>query len=50
VRSNTRTILKVADCTFTYPGAPKPSLRNANIAVSLSSRIGVLGPNGAGKS
>lgn len=50
IRSNTRTILKVTDATFTYPGAPKPSLSNASVAVSLSSRVGVLGPNGAGKS
>ncbi|PWN34889.1 uncharacterized protein FA14DRAFT_164071 [Meira miltonrushii] len=39
VRSQTRTILKVSDATYTYPGAAKP--------ISLSSRIGVLGPNGA---
>lgn len=50
VRSQTRTILKVTDATYTYPGAAKPSLKNASVAVSLSSRIGVLGPNGAGKS
>jgi len=50
VRSQTRTILKVSDATYTYPGAAKPSLSNASVAVSLSSRIGVLGPNGAGKS
>lgn len=50
VRSNTRTILKLTNCTFTYPGASKPSLYNASAAVSLSSRVGVLGPNGAGKS
>lgn len=50
VRSQTRTILKATDVTFTYPGASKPSLSNASVAVSLSSRIGVQGPNGAGKS
>jgi len=50
VRSNTRTILKLTDCTVTYPGMKKPSLQNASVAVSLSSRVGVLGPNGAGKS
>jgi elongation factor 3 len=50
IRSQTRTILKATDVTFTYPGASKPSLSNASVAVSLSSRIGVLGPNGAGKS
>ncbi|PWN50647.1 putative mrna export factor elf1 [Violaceomyces palustris] len=50
VRSNTRTILKMTNCTVTYPGMSKPSLRDASCGVSLSSRVGVLGPNGAGKS
>jgi len=50
VRSSTRAILKLTDCTFTYPNAPKPSLYNASCAVTLSSRVGVVGPNGAGKS
>ncbi|GAA5996681.1 uncharacterized protein JCM10292_003132 [Rhodotorula paludigena] len=50
VRSRTRAILKMSDCTFTYPGASKPQLYNASCAISLSSRVGVVGPNGAGKS
>ena len=50
VRSNTRTILKMSNCTFTYPGMTKPSLVDTSCAISLSSRVGVLGPNGAGKS
>ncbi|EPQ26382.1 uncharacterized protein PFL1_06030 [Pseudozyma flocculosa PF-1] len=50
VRSNTRTILKMSNCTFTYPGMSKPSLVDTSCAISLSSRVGVLGPNGAGKS
>ncbi|GAA99754.1 hypothetical protein E5Q_06457 [Mixia osmundae IAM 14324] len=50
VRSKTRAIVKMTDVTFTYPGAPKPSLYNASCAVTLSSRVGVVGPNGAGKS
>ncbi|BGP40306.1 [NU+] prion formation protein 1 [Rhodotorula kratochvilovae] len=50
VRSRTRAILKMTDCTFTYPGAAKPQLYNASVAISLSSRVGVVGPNGAGKS
>ncbi|KAI7850826.1 P-loop containing nucleoside triphosphate hydrolase protein [Circinella umbellata] len=49
VRSNTKAILKATDCTFQYPGAPKPSLYNANISLSLSSRVSVVGANGAGK-
>ncbi|KAF9482111.1 hypothetical protein BDN70DRAFT_904869 [Pholiota conissans] len=50
VRSNTRAILKLSNCTFTYPGREKPSLYNVSCALSLSSRVGVVGPNGAGKS
>ncbi|PWN29414.1 hypothetical protein BDZ90DRAFT_108468 [Jaminaea rosea] len=50
VRSTTRTILKVTDATYTYPGMKKPSITDASCAVTLSSRVAVLGPNGAGKS
>lgn len=50
VRSNTRAILKLSNCTFTYPGRTTPSLHNVSCALSLSSRVGVVGPNGAGKS
>ncbi|CAO1635571.1 unnamed protein product [Sympodiomycopsis kandeliae] len=50
IRSNTRTILKLTNATYTYPGMNKPSLKNASCALSLSSRVGILGPNGAGKS
>ncbi|KAJ7079100.1 P-loop containing nucleoside triphosphate hydrolase protein [Mycena belliarum] len=50
VRSNTRAILKLSGCTYTYPGRPTPSLFNVSCALSLSSRVGVIGPNGAGKS
>jgi len=50
VRSNTRAILKMTNCTFTYPGRDTPSLYNISCALSLSSRVGIIGPNGAGKS
>ncbi|KAI9449405.1 P-loop containing nucleoside triphosphate hydrolase protein [Lactarius psammicola] len=50
VRSNTRAILKMNTCTFTYPGKSNPSLINVSCALSLSSRVGIIGPNGAGKS
>ncbi|CAO3678584.1 unnamed protein product [Umbelopsis ramanniana] len=50
VRSNTKAILKMTDCTYTYPGAPRPSLKNASVSLSLGSRVAVLGANGAGKS
>ncbi|KAI0699255.1 P-loop containing nucleoside triphosphate hydrolase protein [Cytidiella melzeri] len=50
VRSNTRAILKMTNCTYTYPGRSTPSLYNVSCALSLSSRVGIIGPNGAGKS
>ncbi|KAF9436851.1 hypothetical protein BGZ76_002774 [Entomortierella beljakovae] len=50
VKSNTKAIMKMTNCTFTYPGASKPSMHNVSIQLSLSSRVGVIGPNGAGKS
>ncbi|KAF8577311.1 hypothetical protein K439DRAFT_1639807 [Ramaria rubella] len=50
VRSNTRAILKMSKCTFTYPGRSEPSLIDVSCALSLSSRVGIVGPNGAGKS
>ncbi|ORZ12962.1 P-loop containing nucleoside triphosphate hydrolase protein [Lobosporangium transversale] len=50
VKSNTRSIMKMINCTYTYPGASKPSLHNVSVQLSLSSRVGVVGPNGAGKS
>jgi elongation factor 3 len=50
VRSNTRAILKMTNCTFTYSGRSTPSLWNVSCALSLSSRVGIIGPNGAGKS
>lgn len=50
VKSNTRSVARMSNVTFTYPGAAKPSLSNVSCNISLSSRVAVLGPNGAGKS
>lgn len=36
VRSNTRAILKMNNCTFTYPGKTTPSLISVSCALSLS--------------
>lgn len=49
IKSRTKAIAKMTDVTFTYPGAPKPSLLNVTCLLSLSSRVAILGPNGAGK-
>ena len=50
VNSVTRSVLKMDDVTYTYPGATKPTLRNASVKLCLGSRVAVLGANGAGKS
>ncbi|KAK5133123.1 hypothetical protein LTR08_008147 [Meristemomyces frigidus] len=50
VKSNTRSILRMTNCTFTYPGASKPNLHEVSAQLSLSSRVAIIGPNGAGKS
>ncbi|KAH0161635.1 ABC transporter domain-containing protein, partial [Aureobasidium melanogenum] len=50
VKSNTRSILRMTDCNFTYPGASKPSLQGVSCQLSLSSRVAIIGANGAGKS
>lgn len=50
VKSQTRAILRMTDCSYTYPGASKPSLHNVSCQLSLSSRTAIIGGNGAGKS
>ena len=50
VKSLTRAILRMSDCTYTYPGSTKPSLHNVSCHLSLSSRVAIIGVNGAGKS
>lgn len=50
VKSNTRSILRMNHCTFTYPGASKPNLHDVSCNLSLSSRVAIIGANGAGKS
>ncbi|RAH63322.1 hypothetical protein BO85DRAFT_444615 [Aspergillus piperis CBS 112811] len=50
IKSNTRAILRMTNCTYTYPGASKPSLSDASLSLTLSSRVAIIGGNGAGKS
>ncbi|KAF2135551.1 uncharacterized protein K452DRAFT_260270 [Aplosporella prunicola CBS 121167] len=50
VKSMTRAILRMSNCTFTYPGSAKPSLHDVSCSLSLSSRVAIIGANGAGKS
>ncbi|KAF1991607.1 hypothetical protein K402DRAFT_346424 [Aulographum hederae CBS 113979] len=50
VKSNTRSILRMTNCSYTYPGSNKPSLHDVSCSLSLSSRVAIIGGNGAGKS
>lgn len=50
IKSNTRAILRMTNVSYTYPGAPKPSMSDASLSLSLSSRVAIIGGNGAGKS
>ena len=50
VKSNTRAIIRMTNCTYTYPGASKPALYDVTCALTLSSRTAIIGANGAGKS
>ncbi|WP_431308936.1 ATP-binding cassette domain-containing protein, partial [Halalkalibacter flavus] len=40
----------MSNVSYTYPGNTKPSLVDASITLSLSSRTAIIGGNGAGKS
>lgn len=50
VKSQTRSIIRMTNCSYSYPGASRPQLTNASCSLSLSSRVAIIGPNGAGKS
>jgi len=50
VKSKGRALMKMDDCTFTYPINDKPTISNITVQVSLSSRVACVGVNGAGKS
>jgi len=50
VKSKGKALMKMGNCTFTYPGNTRPTLFNISVQVSLSSRVACIGENGAGKS
>ncbi|EKC98306.1 elongation factor 3 [Trichosporon asahii var. asahii CBS 8904] len=50
VKTKEKSLLKMRDVSFQYPGSAKQQLYNVNLQVSLSSRVAILGPNGSGKS
>merc|ERR1711998_628329 len=50
VKSRTKAIIRMENCTFTYPCNTKPTIEDVSFQVSLASRVGVCGKNGEGKS
>lgn len=50
VKSSTKAVIRMTNCSYMYPGATKPQLSDVSCQLTLSSRIAVIGPNGAGKS
>ncbi|KAL8899177.1 MAG: hypothetical protein Q9207_006332 [Kuettlingeria erythrocarpa] len=50
IKSATRAIIRMTNCSYTYPGSSKPSLQDVTCALTLSSRTAIIGANGAGKS
>merc|ERR1711953_43096 len=50
VKTKGKALMKMGNCTFTYPGNTRPTLFNISVQVSLSSRVACIGENGAGKS
>lgn len=50
VKSKGKALMKMNNCTFTYPGNERPTLFDITVQVSLSSRVACIGENGAGKS
>jgi len=50
VKTKEKSLLKMRNVSFQYPGSPVQQLYDITLQVSLSSRVAVLGPNGSGKS
>lgn len=50
VKSKGKALMKMSNCTFTYPGNTEPTIFNISSQVSMGSKIAVYGPNGHGKS
>jgi len=49
VKSLTKAVLKMKDCSFQYKTSEKPQLKGVSIQVSMASRVVICGVNGAGK-
>jgi ABC-type multidrug transport system fused ATPase/permease subunit len=44
-----RSTVKLADISFSYPGAKKPIVRNQNLSIGSNTSIAFVGPTGCGK-
>lgn len=50
VKSKGKPLMKMANCTYTYPVNDAPTVKDVTVQVSLASRVACVGPNGVGKS
>jgi elongation factor 3 len=50
INSRSKALMKMVNCTFTYPSNTKPTLFDISVSVSMASRVSCVGENGAGKS
>mgnify|MGYP001157163693 CR=1 FL=1 len=50
VKSKGKPLMKMANCTYTYPVNQVPTVKDVTVQVSLASRVACVGPNGVGKS
>ncbi|KAN0061900.1 translational elongation factor EF-1 alpha [Thecaphora frezii] len=50
VKTKEKSLVKMRDIHFQYPGTPEPQLKGVSMQLSLASRVAILGPNGSGKS
>lgn len=50
VKTKEKSLAKMRNVHFQYPGTPEPQLKGISMQLSLSSRVAILGPNGSGKS
>jgi len=50
VKSKGKPLIKMDNCSYTYPINDTPTIMGITVRVSLASRVACVGPNGAGKS
>jgi elongation factor 3 len=50
VKSKTKSLMKMTNVTFTYPGNTVPTIFDISVQVSMGTKAALQGPNGHGKS